>query len=85
MSSIPVTIALPDELEEAARRRGLLTPEAIERLLRSELARLDAAERIKRYTRLLEDDGEPAMSMEEIQAEVDAVRAARRGRHARGS
>jgi hypothetical protein len=75
-------VDLPDALANEAKAAGLLTPEAIERLLREAVRRkavnelFDAAERMAAANI-------PPMTMEEIQAEVDAVRKARRERAGR--
>lgn len=67
-------ITLPDGLAKEAQAAGLLTPEAIERLLRE-------AMRAKRIAQLVEArealavNPLPPMTSEEIQAEIDAYRA----------
>jgi hypothetical protein len=76
-----VLVRLPDELAQRARRAGLLSDSAIQELLEDAMRRqagrrlLDVAERIHAA-------GIPPMSMEEIDAEVKAVRAERRARQA---
>ena len=64
-----VQIELPDTTAVAARAAGLLTPQALDRLLTQALRRREAAADIA------------PMSMQEINAEVKAARAARGPRH----
>lgn len=70
-------ISLPGDIARAASREGLLAPEALEQILREQL-------RARRLTRLDEARGRleqaplPAMTAEEIQAEIDAYRAEQR-------
>ena len=80
--SITIKLDLPDALVNEARDNGLLESASVGDLLATELRRRKAAAELKK---VLDDiraqPGEP-MSMEEIQAEVDAVRAERRAREA---
>lgn len=70
-------INLPDPLAKEAQRAGLLTPEAIERLIADALRRrafddfLSVAERV-------EAASIPPMTMEEIEAEIQTYRQERR-------
>lgn len=72
-----IEISLPDELVQRARSEGLLSDTVIQQLLedairrRAGLALLDAA-------RHIHEAGIPAMTMEEIDAEVKALRNERR-------
>lgn len=72
-------ITLPDSLAREAKEAGLLAPEAIETMLRE-------AVRSRRIARLIEarrniaTAGVPPLTMEEIQAEIEADRAERRGK-----
>ena len=75
-----LTIELPDQLVDEAREAGLLSPEAIEAMLRERLERRGIDELLDATRRLAATPDEPAMTLEEIQAEVDAVRAERRAR-----
>ena len=74
-----LTIDLPDSLAEEAKQAGLLTPDAIESILRETLRRravnglLTAADKLAMANF-------PSMTMEEIQEEVNAVRAQRKQR-----
>ena len=77
-----LTVNLPDTLANEAEAAGLLTPEAIERLLR-EAVRRKAVNELFEAADGLAAANIPPMTMEEIQAEVDAVRKARRERAGR--
>ena len=80
--SITIKLDLPEDVAAEARAAGLLEPEPLAELVNSELQRRRAGRRlIELMDRLHAVPGEP-MSMEEIDAEVKAVRAARRGREA---
>lgn len=76
-----IQIELPDATAQAARDAGLLTPPALERLLNDALRRKGVNELFEKLD-MLADANSPPMTMEEIQAEVDAVRAERRTRAA---
>ena len=75
-----LTIELPDQLAADARDAGLLSSEAIETLLREQLRKRGVDELLDAAERLAATPDEPVMSLEEIQREVDAVRAERRAR-----
>jgi hypothetical protein len=75
-----IQIELPDATAQAAREAGLLTPQALERLLNEALRRKQAADSLLSIADRVAAAGIPPMSMEEINAEVKAVRAARRQR-----
>lgn len=77
MTTLQLTLELPDNLASAANRAGLLKPEALERLLRDAVRR-QAANELLTIADELTAANIPPMTMEEIQAEVDAVRAERR-------
>lgn len=77
-----ISIELPEPLAESARAAGLLEPTELERVLEEELRRRALA-RLAEIGRQLTD--EAPMSMEEIQEEVRAVRAERRGRREAGA
>jgi hypothetical protein len=78
-----VSIELPEWVAEDAASEGLLSSEQATRLFSDELRRRRAAAWLSEFARL--PNPEPPMSMEEIQAEVDAVRAERRARRASGT
>ncbi|MGH8591912.1 MAG: hypothetical protein ACREXX_22140 [Gammaproteobacteria bacterium] len=77
MTTLELKLSLPERLAKEAQAAGLLTPEAITQLVKEAVRRragqalLAAAERVARADI-------PPLSMEEIQAEVNAVRQARK-------
>jgi hypothetical protein len=76
-----VQIQLPDELAQDAQNAGLLTPEAIEGMLREQL-RKQAGEALREmWARLPRDELTPEIE-QMIDEEVQAVRAERRKRTA---
>lgn len=75
-----IQIELPDATAQAAREAGLLTPQALERMLNEALRRKQAADSLLSIADRVAAAGIPPMSIEEIDAEVKAVRAARRQR-----
>jgi len=76
-----IQIELPDATAQAALDAGLLTTQALERLLNDALRRKGVNELFEKMDELA-DANFPPMTMEEIQAEVNAVRAERRTRAA---
>lgn len=79
MTTLELKVTLPDDVAQRAKSAGLLTPEAIGLLLEEALRR-DAGRRLLKVMETLHSANIPPMTMEEIQAEVDAVRAERRQR-----
>ena len=75
-----IQIDLPDATAQAARDTGLLTPQALERLLLDALERKEAADSLLSIADRVAAAGIEPMSMEEINAEVKAARAQRRQR-----
>lgn len=75
-----VQIQLPDDLAQDAQAAGLLTPEALERLLREQL-RKQAGERLHEAWQRLPDELTPEIE-QMIDEEVRAARAERRKRNA---
>lgn len=75
-----IQIELPDATAQAAQAAGLLTPQALERLLSNALRRQQAADYLLSVADEVAAAGVEPMSMEEINAEVKAVRAERRQR-----
>ena len=75
-------LKLPDQLARDARKAGLLSAKAIEELLR-EAIRKRAAQEFLAVADRVAAATIPPMSEEEIQAEVNAVRKARRRARAR--
>lgn len=76
-----VQISLPDELARDAQAAGLLSSDALEKLLREAIERRTAVDRMFAAMDRAAAAELPEMTMEQIQAEVDAVRAERRARH----
>jgi hypothetical protein len=75
-----IEIELPDATAVAARDAGLLTPQALERLLIEAIRRRQAADRLLLIADRVAAAGVEPMSMEEINAEVKAARIERRQR-----
>lgn len=76
-SMTTLQIILPDDLARDVQQAGLPAPEAIESILRDKLN----AQRTTKWQEIkakLEADPIPEMTMEEINAEVKAVRAEKR-------
>jgi hypothetical protein len=76
MTELKVT--LPDRLAREAREAGLLSPKAIQRLLREAMRRRVAACGFLSVAERVAAAGVPPMTEDEIQAEIDAARKARR-------
>ena len=76
-----VQITLPDELEGRAREAGLLSNEAMRDLLEGAVRR-QAGEAFLALAREVQAENIPPMSMDEIVAEVRAVRVEQRTREA---
>lgn len=79
MTTLELTLNLPDELANKARAAGLLNSEAIEKLLREQL-RKQAGQDLHVMLNKIDTSGIPPMSEDEIQAEIDAYRAERRAK-----
>lgn len=79
MTTLEVTLDLPDRLAREAQEAGLLTPSALSRLLREAMQRR-AAQALMAGAARATAAGSKALSMKEIQAEVIAVRRERRSR-----
>ena len=77
-----ITIELPEELAEEARRHGLLAASAVEAMIRGTLRRRAARELLEAAGKLAAAEL-PPLTLAEIQEEVDAVRSQRRRRAAR--
>ena len=79
MTRLDIKLELPDNLAKQAKEAGLLEPKALQSMLRE-------AVRNRRIARLAEARNKVAaagiapISMEEIQAEIEADRAERRNR-----
>ena len=77
-----VTLELPEDLEKEVEKAGLLAPDAVEAMFREQLRRFHLGEFL-RVADELEAAKFPPMTMDEIQEEVNAVRAERRRHVAR--
>ncbi len=75
-----IQIDLPDATAQAARDAGLLTPEALLRLLSDALRRRQAADALLSIADRVAAAGIPSMTMKKINAEVKATRAERHNR-----
>ena len=84
MTTLELTLNIPDELASKAQAAGLLNSEAIEKLLREQL-RKQAGQELRAMLDKADASGMPPMSEEEIQAEIDAYRAERRAQRGTGS
>jgi hypothetical protein len=78
-----IQIDTPEATAKAAREAGLLTPQALDRLLTDALRRKRAADSLLSIADRVAAAGVPPMSMEEINVEVKAARAERRRRGSR--
>lgn len=74
MTTLELTLSLPDKLASEARQAGLLDPIEIERLVREAL-RAKRIDRLAETRAKLAADPLPPLTTEEIQAEIDAYRA----------
>ena len=81
MTTLELTLNLPDDLAQKAQRAGLLTPEAIEAMLREQL-RKQAGGALRAMWARLPNDGLTPEIEREIVADVRAVRAAQRKKSA---
>jgi hypothetical protein len=79
MTTLQVQLNLSDQVAQEARRAGLLTGAAIERLIEEALRR-DAGKKLLDAMQRMHDANVPPLTEEEIAAEVKAARAARKGR-----
>ena len=75
-----IQIDIPDATAQAARDAGLLTPEALLRLLSDALRRRQAADALLSVADRVAAAGIPPMTMKDINAEVKAARAERHKR-----
>ena len=77
MTTLEVTLSLPDSLAAEARQAGLLSPLELERMVREAL-RSRRADGLGAARDKLASDPLPPMTTEEIQAEIEAYRAQER-------
>jgi glutamate 5-kinase len=78
-----IQIELPDATAKAAREAGVLEPKTLARLVSDEIRRRAAGTRVLAIAGGVAAAGIEPMSMDEIDAEVKAVRAERRRRASR--
>jgi hypothetical protein len=74
MVTLDLKLRLPDDLLREAQSAGLLTPDAIEQLLRDEIRRQRIDKLFESADRLAEIEL-PVLSLEEVEAEITALRA----------
>ena len=79
MTEVELKLSLPDQLANQAQAAGLLTPEAIEQMLKRELKRRAGEQLLESAAKLAAVDL-PPLTESEIQAEIDAARSERRAR-----
>lgn len=77
MTTLELKLTLPDQLAREAQRAGLLNEQAIERLI-EEAVRREAGKKLLDAMQRLRAANVPALTEEEIAAEVKALRAARK-------
>jgi post-segregation antitoxin (ccd killing protein) len=75
--STELKLTLPDNLAREAEASGLLTPEAIESLLREEIRRRRVNQLFEAADRLANLDM-PPLTETEVEAEIEAARQSRR-------
>ncbi|HJU18606.1 MAG TPA: hypothetical protein VJ770_19310 [Stellaceae bacterium] len=80
MTKIEIEIELPEAMAKAAHEAGLLTPQALEKLLVDALKRQQAADRLLSIADRVTAAGIEPLSIDEITAEVKAARIERRKR-----
>ena len=76
MTTLEVTLELPDRLARDARAAGLLQPKILSRLLKDAMRRQAAQALLLGAARATEAGSKP-LSMRRLQAEANAVRKAR--------
>ena len=77
MTTLELKLNLPDEVAQEARRAGLLTEQAVERLI-EEAVRREAGKKLIDAMRRLRAANVPPLTEEDVAAEVKAARTARR-------
>lgn len=82
MTTLELKLNLPDRLAQDAAQMGLLDPDSLQTLLREAVRNRRIAQLALARQRIAEAGIAP-ISLEEIQAEVDAYRAERRNKAAR--
>ena len=79
MTTLQIQLNLPDQLAREAQSAGLLTDEAMERMIKAELRRR-AGEALRESARRIAAVEGPVMTPDEVQQEIDSARAERRAR-----
>jgi hypothetical protein len=80
---LEIKLSLPDSVAREAEASGLLKPESLESLVREALRKRRIDRLFETADRLAAVSG-PPMTEAEIEAEIQAVRAQRRTKHADG-
>lgn len=83
MTTLEIKLNLPDQIALEAQRAGLLSGQAIERLI-EEAVRREAGKKLLDAMQRLREANVPPLTEEEIDAEVKALRAARKASGAAG-
>ena len=73
-----IQIELPEATAKAAREAGILTPQALGRLLTDAIRRQQAADSLVQIADRVAEAGVEPMSMQDINAEVKAARTERK-------
>ncbi len=84
MIQLELKLSLPDALAQEAERAGLLTPRALEEMLREQVRRRRVDDFFAAADRLAALDL-PPLTDEEVEAEIAAARAERRASNANRS
>ena len=84
MTQVEFKLLLPDNLAREAEANGLLTPESIEALLRNEIVRRERVNKLFADANRLTEIDVPPLTEAEVDAEIQAVRNARRAPDASG-
>jgi hypothetical protein len=82
--SITIQLDLPEALAREAKAKGLLEPQRLETLIKDELVSPEALKNYREMVDQMRAYPDEPMTMDEIQAEVDAVRAERAARRESG-
>jgi hypothetical protein len=82
--SITVKLDLTESVAAEARARGLLEPRELTRLIEREVALDQPMREFREMVKQMRAHQDDPMTMDEIQAEVNAVRAERRARRESG-
>jgi hypothetical protein len=77
MTTLEVKLELPESLAKEAQQAGLLTPKALETMLRERL-RAQRVTELREAVKQMVSAGDAPMTMEEIEAEIQAYRKERR-------